>query len=100
MEKANKAEDKKEKPMRKTMNVRHQNKPYQEVVDQGCTKQEIEECVALVRLELYNQAMPCGTKSVQERLKVYDVKPLPSESSIARIFARRGLTHGRTGSYR
>jgi hypothetical protein len=52
------------------------------------------------RLELYNRDMSCGPKAVQERLKAfYHVKPLPSESTISRILARHGLTHGRTGFY-
>ena len=64
------------------------------------SKQEIEECVILVRLELYNMDMSCGPKAVQERLDAfYHVTPLPSERTIARILARHGLTHGRTGLY-
>ena len=63
-------------------------------------KKEIEECVSFVRLELYNRDMPCGAKALRERLeKFYHVKPLPSERTIARILARHGLTHGRTGIY-
>ena len=84
----------------KIRDSKHHSAPYEGGVDQRWTKQEIEECVTFVRLELYNRAMPCGTKSVQERLKVfYHVKPPPSESTISRIFARHGLTHGRTGFY-
>jgi hypothetical protein len=86
--------------MRTTRDLKHQNKPYQGVGDQTWTKQEIEECVTFVRLELYNRDMSCGPKAVQERLKAfYHVKPLPSESTISRILARHGLTHGRTGFY-
>jgi hypothetical protein len=83
--------------MMETRNLKHQNEPYQGFFDQGRTKQEIEECVVFTRLELYNRAMPCGPKAVQEKLKVYHVNPLPSESTISRIMVRHGLTDGRTG---
>lgn len=84
-----------------TMNVlENKNKQYQAVGDQKRTKQEIEECVTFVRLELYNRDMPCGPKAVQDRLRsFYHVRPLPSERTIARILACHGLTHGRTGFY-
>ena len=88
----------KETPMQ-TMNVL-KNKQYQAVGNQKWTKQEIEECVTFVRLELYNRDMPCGPKAVQERLRTfYYIKSLPSERTIARILVRHGLTHGRTGFY-
>jgi hypothetical protein len=65
-----------------------------------CTEQEIEEIVVFVRLELYNRDLPCGPKAIRERLDAfYLVKPLPSESTIARILAKRCLTHRRTGGY-
>jgi len=83
--------------MMEPRNLKHQNEPYQGFFNQGRTKQEIEECVVFARLELYNRAMPCGPKAVQEKLNTYHVKPLPSESTISRIMARRGLTYGRTG---
>lgn len=73
---------------------------YQAVGDQTRTKQQIEQCVIFVRLELYNRDLPCGPKAVKERLSdFYHVKPLPSERTIARILSRNGLTHGRTGLY-
>jgi hypothetical protein len=62
----------KEKPMMKIRDSKHHNEPYEGAVDQRWTKQEIEECVTSVRLELYNRAMPCGPKSVQEKLKAYN----------------------------
>jgi hypothetical protein len=83
--------------MMETRNLKHQDKPYQGVFNQRRNKQEIEECVVFARLELYNRAMPCGPKAVQEKLKVYQVNPLPSESTISRIMVRHGLTDGRTG---
>ncbi len=64
------------------------------------TKQEIEEIVVFVRLELYNWEQPCGPKAIRNRMDTfYLVKPLPSETTIARILAKRCLTHGRTGCY-
>ena len=90
----------KEIPMQ-TMNVlKNKNEQYQAVGDQKWTKQEIEDCVTFVRLELYNRDLPCGPKAIRERLETfYHVKPLPSERTISRILARNGLTHGRTGFY-
>ncbi len=68
--------------------------------NQARTKQEIEEAVVMVRLELYNHDLPCGPKAVKKRMQeFYNIKPLPSESTIARLLARHGLTHGRTGFY-
>ncbi len=64
------------------------------------TKEEIEELVVLVRLELYNRSLHCGPKAIRKRLdEFYHVSPLPSERTIARILARNGLTHRRTGWY-
>lgn len=64
------------------------------------TKEEVEECVVIVRLELYNRNLHCGPKAIKKRLdEFYHIKPLPSERTIARILARNGLTHRRTGWY-
>ena len=64
------------------------------------TKEEIEECVETTRLHLYNSGLPCGPKAIRKNLHELDrVNPLPSERTIARILARRCLTHGRTGYY-
>ena len=72
----------------------------QGVEDHQRSRQEIEDCVTFVRLELYNRDRPCGPKAVRERLKdFYHVSPLPSERTIARILSGCGLTHGRTGFY-
>ena len=63
--------------------------------------EEIEQIVGMVRLELYNQGLPCGPKALRRRLDEREVlKPLPSERTIARILARNGLTCGRTGLYK
>ena len=62
--------------------------------------EEGEQIVVMVRLELYNQDLPCGPKALRKRLDEHEaLKPLPSERTIARILARNGLTHGRTGWY-
>jgi hypothetical protein len=67
---------------------------------QEWTKQEIEEAVTFVRLELYNRDIPCGPKPIRKRLdEFYHLKPLPSERTIARLLSRHGLTHRRTGFY-
>jgi len=64
------------------------------------SKQEVEKCVILVRLELYNRMLPCGPKAVRERCRdFYHLTPLPSERTIGRRLSRNGLTHGRTGIY-
>ncbi len=61
---------------------------------------EVEKCIIFVRLELYNRMLPCGPKAVRERCRdFYHLMPLPSESTITRIFSRNGLSHGRTGIY-
>jgi hypothetical protein len=61
---------------------------------------EVEQLVVMVRLELYNQGRPCGPAALRRRLdEHYHLKPLPSERTIARMLARNGLTHGRTGWY-
>ena len=66
----------------------------------GVGQDEIEEIVVFTRLELYNRGVPCGPKAIRKRMDDdYSVRPLPSTSTIARILARRGLTHARTGWY-
>lgn len=64
------------------------------------TKCEIEEIIKMVRLELYNQGIGCGSRAIKKRLeKFYQIEPLPSESTIGRVLSNHGLTHGRTGFY-
>jgi len=61
---------------------------------------EVEEVVIYARLALYNRDMPCGPRPIRKHLaESLPVEPLPPERSIARILARNGLTHGRTGLY-
>lgn len=67
------------------------NKPF--------TKAEIEEIVTIVRLALYNHGQSCGPEAIRKEMKDSDVKPIPSERTIARILAKQGLTHRRTGLY-
>jgi len=62
--------------------------------------EEVEQIVVMVRLELYNQGLPCGPKALHKRLDVHEnLKPLPSEQTIARMLVHNGLTYGRTGWY-
>ena len=64
------------------------------------TKNEIEEIVKMVRLELYNKGIGCGSKAIKKRLEeFYQIEPVPSESTIGRVLSRHGLTHSRTGFY-
>lgn len=61
--------------------------------------QEIREIIVATRLQLYNQAVPCGPKAIRQVMDSYDVRPLPSTRTIAAILAENGLTYGRTGWY-
>lgn len=77
-----------------------------EIVAQSCHRpslramHELEEVVIHARLALYNRDMPCGPRALRKHLEEsLAVEPLPSERSIARMLARNGLTHGRTGLY-
>jgi len=60
---------------------------------------EITEIVALVRLNLYNQGRPCGPKAILQAMESMEVRPFPSQRTIARILDRLDLTHRRTGYY-
>lgn len=63
------------------------------------SKSEIEEIVTMVRLDLYNHGLPCGSKAIRDNMNEYEIKPLRSVRTISRILAHRGLTHRRTGWY-
>ena len=64
------------------------------------TPEEIEEIVVMVRLDLYNRAVPCGAEVIRRLLEDDEnVYPVPSTRTIGCILARRCLTHGRTGYY-
>lgn len=76
------------------------NEQDQIIGNPAYTKKEIEEIVKMVRLELYNRGVCCGSNAIKKRLEeFYHIDPLPSESTIGRILSRYGLTHGRTGFY-
>ena len=62
-------------------------------------REEIEEIVKLVRLNLYNRGLPCGDKVIRSEMEEACVNPLPSLRTINRILDRHGLTHRRTGHY-
>ena len=81
------------------IDVDHEMEWYLGVGDIKRSKEEIEECVTCVRLELYNRDLPCGPQAIRKRLEQYHVIQLPSQRTIARILARHGLTHRRTCFY-
>jgi len=63
------------------------------------SKVEIEEIVAMIRLNRYNRGRTHGANAILQEMESMGVHPLPSPRSIARILTRRGFTHGRTGHY-
>jgi hypothetical protein len=63
------------------------------------SKEEIEEIVTMVRLNLYNHGLHCSPKKIRKKMNEFDEGPLPSERTISRILARQGLTYQRTGHY-
>jgi hypothetical protein len=63
------------------------------------SKEEIEEIVTMIRLNLYNHGLHCGPKKIREKMNEFNERPLPSERTISRILARQGLTYQRTGHY-
>lgn len=60
---------------------------------------EIEEIVAMVRLNRYNRGRTHGANAIIHEMEAMGVRPLPSLGTIARILIRLGLTHRRTGLY-
>jgi len=62
--------------------------------------EEVEQIVALARLDLYNRNRPCGAGALQRHLQDHaHLRPLPSRRRIGQILIQYGLTHGRTGWY-
>jgi hypothetical protein len=59
--------------------------------------EQVEEAVALARLHLYNQGLPCGAAAVRRYLHDECLRPLPSTRRIGRLLTLYGLTYGRTG---
>ena len=64
------------------------------------TPEEIEALVQMARHELYNKEEFCGAQAIIWRLEDWEVRPLPSLSTIGRILRRHDLTRKRTGRYR
>jgi hypothetical protein len=63
------------------------------------SKIEIEEIVAMVRLNRYNRGRTHGANAILQEMESMGVRPLPSPSSVNRILTHLGLTHSRTGHY-
>ena len=63
------------------------------------TPAELERIVEMVRLNLYNKGLFCGSQAIQWELHDMEVRPIPSLSTIGRILKRRDLTNRRTGRY-
>jgi hypothetical protein len=62
-------------------------------------KVEIEEIVAMIRLNRYNRGCTHGANAILQEMEPMGVRPLPSLRTIARILTRFGLSNGRTGHY-
>lgn len=60
---------------------------------------QIEQIVTMLRLSLYNHALPCGPQAIRNRFIQLDIRPIPSITTIQRILTRHSLTHRRTGHY-
>jgi putative transposase len=63
------------------------------------SKIEIEEIVAMVRLNRYNRGHTHGANAIIHEMESMGARPLPSLRTIARILTRLGLSNGRTGHY-
>jgi hypothetical protein len=63
------------------------------------SKVEIEEIVAMIRLNRYNRDHTHGANAILQEMESMGVRPLPSPRSISRILTRLGLSSGRTGHY-
>ena len=63
------------------------------------SKVEIEDIVAMARLNLYNRSRTHGANAILQEMESMGLLPLPSPRSIARILSHLGLTLGRTGHY-
>ena len=61
---------------------------------------EVEEIVVMARLHLYNRGLTCGPEAIKRYLAdEYEITPLPSDRTIARILNHQELTNQRTGNY-
>jgi hypothetical protein len=79
--------------------IRNENDPMYD--DQTCsnypsamTREELEAVVKLEWLDLYNHSKHCGAKALRQHLLSLGIVNLSSESTIGRILAKQGLTHG------
>ena len=64
------------------------------------SKQDVEDIVTMVRLELYNRGLPCGPAAIRKKMEQdRHVLPLPTKSMISRVLSERCLTNQRTGWY-
>lgn len=63
------------------------------------SKEEIVEIITMIRLNLYNHGLHCGSREIRKKMNEDNVEPLPSERTISRILSKQGLTHKRTGHY-
>ena len=63
------------------------------------SKIEIEEIVAMVRLNLYNRGCRHGANAILQEMESLGVSQLPSPRSVDRILNRLGFTNRRTGLY-
>lgn len=64
------------------------------------TPDEIEKAVKMVRLELYNEGLFCGSQAILGELEELGIQSLPSLRTIDRILSRNALTHRRIGRYK
>ena len=64
------------------------------------TPDEIEKAVKMVRLELYNEGLFCGSDAILGELEELGIQSLPSLRTIDRILSRNALTHRRIGRYK
>ena len=64
------------------------------------TTDEIEKAVKMVRLNLYNQGLFCGSQAIRGELEDLGIESLPSLRTIDRILSRNELTNKKTGRYK
>jgi putative transposase len=61
------------------------------------TPADVEEIIIMIRLYLYFQGLCCGAEAIRRELKELHIRPMPSLSTINRIFRRRDLMDRGTG---
>ena len=66
--------------------------------DAAWSLDDLEQIVIMIRLELYNRGVACGSKAIRTQMgESYGIRPLPSQRVIARMLAANELTHGQIG---